>query len=107
MTDTDSTTGPVVVYAGDSDATISLFDMVDPLVDAVFRHRGLTSKRRYLNILRMRYKKMLEDTGVSDTDELRGLVRRLSLRAVNEYVEQALQPGYRMLPDVHHVDPAS
>jgi hypothetical protein len=67
------------------------YEDVDPIVDAVFRLKGRMSKRRYENILTMRFKKMLNIAVKITINTSQG----------NQHAKAALQPGYRLtIPEI-------
>lgn len=98
MVDTDST-APGEIVIDDCAATIDIFEMpVDPLVDAWFRYRGRVSRRRFLNIVEMRRRKMWRDEYLSK-DEMADLYKKYGLvtdAKIRAYVREALSPGYSL-----------
>lgn len=84
MTDGSGSTGDIIIPIGDTNATIDMFQYVDPIVDLWFSKRGRVSKRRFLNMANMRIKKLNLYMGWFSDD------------AVRQYVDEALRPGYHL-----------
>lgn len=82
-----------VVTEFDGGVNISFY--IDPIVDAYFRHLGRTSKRRYRNIMKMRYKAMLQACNL-DPMWIKEALSKFSLASVRDHVEKACQPGYSL-----------
>lgn len=94
MTDTINVDGVIIPY-GDTNANLEVFSYVDPIVDLWFSKRGRVSKRRFLNMARMRLKPLYEGCNL-DPAWVKQFLRRFSDDVVRRYVTEALQPGYRM-----------
>lgn len=75
------------------------FELVDPIVDLWFTKRGKVSRRRFLNMARMRLKASYKGCNL-DPAWIKQFLGRFSDDVVRQYVAEALQPGYRLsMPD--------
>ena len=95
MIDGTGSTDDVIIPIGDSNATISFFEYVDPIVDLWFSKRGRVSKRRFLNMARMRLKPLYEKCNL-DPAWIKQFQNRFGDAQVRQWVIDAMQPGYRM-----------
>jgi hypothetical protein len=95
-------TGNVTIPIGDTDATIEFFETVDPIVDAWFKYRGRVSPRRFRNIVKMRMRNLYRACKL-DPAWYNPILSKFDDAACKRYVEEALQPGYRlMVPNDQH-----
>jgi hypothetical protein len=94
MSDTDATSS-ITIPTGMTDTTVSFSVYVDPIVDAYFRHCGRMSRRRFENIIRMRYKKLLQSCNL-DPMWIAEALRKFKTSNVKSYVREQIEPGYRI-----------